>query len=50
MLLIEKHLESIDLESLLKDILQTETETLNIKNRYYMLESRLNKIMGLLAK
>ena len=46
MLLIEKNLETIDLESLLSEILDSETATLSIKNRYYFLESRLNAIMG----
>ena len=50
MLLIEKNLETIDLESLLSQILDVEADTLSIKNRYYLLENRLNAIMGHLAK
>lgn len=49
MLLIEKNLETIDLESLLSQILDVESDTLSIKNRYFILESRLNTIMGQLA-
>ena len=50
MQLIEKNLESIDLESLLQEILEAEADTQSIKSRYYFLESRLNSIMGLLAQ
>ena len=50
MLVIEKNLETIELESLLKEIIDTEADTLTIKNRYYNLESKLNTIMGLLAQ
>ena len=50
MLLIERNLETIDLESLLSQILDVEADTLSIKNRYYLLENRLNAIMGQLAK
>ena len=50
MLLIEKNLETIQIEGLLKDILTSEADTLTIKNRYYFLESRLNTIMGELAQ
>ena len=46
MMLIEKNLETINVEDLLKEILKTEEETLSIKNQYYFLESRLNAIMG----
>ena len=49
MLLIEKNLETIDLESLLSQILDVEADTLSIKNRYFILENRLNAIMGQLA-
>ena len=50
MLHIEKNLGTIDFESLMNGILETETETVNIKERYQFLESRLNAIMGLLAQ
>ena len=50
MLVIEKNLETIELESLLKEIIDTEADILTIKNRYYNLESKLNTIMGLLAQ
>ena len=49
MLLIEKNLQSIDLEGLLKEILDSEEQSLEIKTRYYKLESSLNIIMGQLA-
>ena len=50
MIIIEKNLEAINLENLLKEILDTEADTLSIKNRYYFLESRLNSIMGEIAQ
>ena len=49
MINIENNLSSIDLEGLLKDILQAEADTVAIKQRYYMLETKLNEIMGALA-
>ena len=39
MIVIEKNLETMDLESLLQAILNAESDTLSIKNRYYNLES-----------
>lgn len=50
MLMIEKNLEAINLEDLLRQILEAETDTISIKNRYYFLESRLNSILGELAQ
>jgi len=50
MLNIEKHLATIDLQSLLKEILSSEADTVAIKQRYYLLETKLNEIMGALAK
>ena len=47
---IENNLAQIDLESLMNECLTADADTLATKQRYYMLETKLNEIMGALAQ
>ena len=49
-LMIENYLKSIDTEKLAADVLALEADTVKIKSRYYMLESRLKTIVEMLTQ
>ena len=49
-LMIENYLKGIDTEKLAADVLAMEADSMQIKSRYYMLESRLKTIVDLLTQ
>ena len=50
LLTIEGNLKSVDTENLARDVIKIESETEDIRSRYYMLETRVKTIMEMLAK
>ena len=49
LLTIEGNLKSVDTENLARDVIKIESETEDIRSRYYMLETRVKTIMEMLA-
>ena len=49
LLMIEGNLKSVDTENLARDVIKIESETEDIRSRYYMLETRVKTIMEMLA-
>ena len=50
LLTIEGNLKTVDTENLARDVIKIESETEDIRSRYYMLETRIKTIMEILAK
>ena len=50
LLTIEGNLKAVDTENLARDVIKIESETEDIRSRYYMLETRVKTIMEMLAK
>ena len=50
LLTIEGNLKSVDTENLARDVIKIESETEDIRSRYYMLETRVKTIMEMLAQ